>query len=230
MNMAHAHVRVGKTGFADRLRATDATSERCRLPISATASRQQMRDWPWPSATNCRPEIFSPPVSCDGHAELRWTGARAQRVVAPAKDVGGPTRLCRVDHRQGGAKVMVTVVQCIKKRHRQTTPSAHETACHMHVWIFVHEEDFQANPHGASDNKERSADSARNRSIIFSLPLAFAFATWSASIRNLPVVSRMAYPPCQPKPLRPNRCRTNRRCAGPFAATRPRALRTPKET
>src|SRR5712672_1945289 len=114
-----------------------------------------------------------------------------------------------------GAKVMVTVVQCIRSGIDNDAISTMT----QHVICtcgFRTRRRFKPTHTALPSNKERSADSARIASIIFSLPSPLPSQLGQQAYATA-VGRAWLYPPCQPKPLRPNRCRTNRRCAGPLS-------------
>jgi len=91
----------------------------------------------------------------------------------------------------------------------------------MYVWISYTKK-IQANPHGASEQQGAQRRLRQNRQHHFFPPFAFAFATWSASIRNCRwssmAVSTMPTKTSSTEPLQNQS--TMRWTA--FAATRPR--------
>ena len=79
--------------------------------------------------------------------------------------------------------VTVTVVQCINSGidNDATSTMAQHVMC---TCGFRTRKKIQANPHDASEQQGAQRRLRQNRQHYFLLPFAFAFATWSASVRN----------------------------------------------
>ena len=220
IDVAHAHAPVGGPGLTHRLCGAGQT------PGQAEADRQSQQQHagdervdgrrqgqPIDGLRNCRREAAT------GIRRLR---RERRRRSGSGNGLHGAATGFPAPSTGKASSVMVTVVQCISSGidSDATSTMTQDVIC---TCGFRTRRRFKPIHTTLPRSKERSADSARIASIIFSLAsFAFAFATWSASMRNCRwssiAVSTM---PTRTSSTEPLQNQSTMRWTA-FAATRPR--------